>query len=228
LLILVASQRPDQAVVELNWTARSVLATVFFLYCWLQLISTQRGTPPTVFEKAYPDRGSNVRPKLSRAGYPLLAAAVLPQLQLLPSEPTYLRVILSCAIPLAAWLAFADALPWPSDAGASKQREVSIACSGADAKDFPDPTAAAVIAARKSALRRTVYIALLIAAAYVGVGLWAALSPVHREAIALAGSYAAGVILLLSSLWQVARKPAEQAEKFRERTTRQATPASTE
>jgi hypothetical protein len=216
LLILIASQRPNQALVDLNWTARSVLATIFFLYCWLQLTATQRNTPPTVFERAYPDRGSGNWPKFSRLGYPLFAAGVLLQLQLVPSESPFFRFVFSCAVPLVAWLAFVIALPWPSAKGAEKQLEVAIACSGAIDKDFPSPKEGAV-AKRKKELRGSVYIAGLITAAYVAVGLWAARSPIHRETVALGACYASGLILLLSSLWQVARKPVKPAEEFQER-----------
>jgi hypothetical protein len=216
LLILIASQRPTTMPVNLNWTVKSILATIFFLYCWLQLISTQRGTPPTVFDRAYPTMPGRWS-KCCRIAYPLLMAAEASEVFLMGSLPYRARVLLACGLPLVAWTAFRKALPWHSEVAQTARDEVVKKILGSNVVNLPSPPTEHQLQARKQALRRTARLAAILATAYASIGLWAALSSAHREAIGLSSGYAAGIVLLMSSLWQVSRKPSEQAEKFRQR-----------
>lgn len=217
LLILMASQHRNAASVDLNWTARAILATVFFFYCWLQLVFSQRGTPPTVFTRTYPAAGPGALPKLCRIVYPALAAGALPALLLATSLPYPYRMLAPCAVTYLAWLAFCEALPWPSERGRQKEREMATRLLGNAAAGLPQPPTDNRIAETEARLRRTALRAGVIAAGYLGTDLLAALWISHREVIGLAGAYAAGIVLLVSSFWQVAGKPREQVREFERR-----------
>jgi uncharacterized integral membrane protein len=217
ILILIASQHRNVASVDLNWTARAILATIFFFYCWLQLVFSQRGTPPTVFTRTFPSASPGPLPKLCRLIYPALAAGGLPALLLATSLPYPYRLLVPCALTYTAWLAFCEALPWPSERGRQKEREMATRLLGNTAAGLPPPPADKRIAEIEARLRRTALRAGLIAAMYLGIDLLAALWVSHREVIGLAGAYAAGIVLLVSSFWQVAGKPREQVKEFERR-----------
>ena len=95
---------------KLNWTIRLILSAVFFTYYLLQVLATQRSEPPTVLDIAYQD--VRVLPLQTwRNLYAVLTALVTPQLLLLPSEPSQLRLVLAVAVPVLGWLALYLALP---------------------------------------------------------------------------------------------------------------------
>jgi hypothetical protein len=224
ILILVAAERQDPKVnapLTTNLTVRLVLAAAFFGYCVLQLLAGQR-KPPTVLDNAYPAHRLHVSVPAWGRLYVLVAALVAPQLLLLPSEPPVLRLVLGIGLPVLAWLVLGLALPWYSKSAEAEQRAVAVRLQRGDQVLLPDPTSSLEIRQQNSRIRRSWLAAGGFALAFAVYGALVAQWSAHRELLALCGAYAAGLLLVISTIWQIGRNTARRADKFRQEVEDQA------
>lgn len=211
LKIANSSTASAVAPLKLNWTIRLILSAVFFTYYLLQVLGTQRSQPPTVLDIAYQD--VRVLPLQTwRNLYAVLTALVTPQLLLLPSEPARLRLVLAIGVPVLSWLALYLALPWPSS---RVERELETAAKQDLAQYASELPASRPGAGDRARLRRHLIAAGVAAACYLTAGVVAALAPSFREIIGLAATYGAGLLLLVTSIWQIGRSPIARADRYR-------------
>lgn len=216
ILILVAAERQDPKVnapLTTNLTVRLVLAAAFFGYCWLQLLAGQR-KPPTVLDNAYPARRLHVSVPSWGRWYVLVASLVAPHLLLLPSEPPVLRIGLAIGLPVLAWLVLGLALPWYSQRTETEQRAVAARVQSGDQVLLPTPTSPAEIQQQKTRIRRSWLTAGVFAVGYAAFGVFAAQSSAHRELLGLSGAYATGLLLVISTIWQIGRGARRRADEF--------------
>jgi hypothetical protein len=218
ILILVAAERQDPKVnapLTTNLTVRLVLAAAFFGYCVLQLLAGQR-KPPTVLDNAYPAYKLRVSVPTWGRWYVLVASSVAPQLLLLPSEPPVLRWVLAIGLPALAWLLLGLALPWYSRTAETEQRAVAVQLQQGDQVLLPDPTTQREIRRNNARIRRSWLAAGGFALVHAGYGVLVAQWSAHRELLALCGAYAAGLLLVVSTIWQIGRNTARRADNFRQ------------
>ncbi|HEX8094914.1 hypothetical protein [Jatrophihabitans sp.] len=221
LILLAAGRQQSGSPLTLNLTARAILAAVLFGYSMLQLVGTQRNAPPTVLDTAYPARRWRIPAPWWNRLYAVLTSLVAPELILLPSVPERIRMPLAIAAPLAAWLALGLALPWRTTAVEQERRRVAEGLLGKFAAELPPMKTSG-----NRALRSWL-IALGVAVLYGAVGILAVRAPRYQEVLGLSGAYAAGVVLLLGGVWQIARRQARRAEKFRKEAEQAVTSAGT-
>jgi hypothetical protein len=224
ILILIAAARlpvnpasgTGSPPLSLNITVRAILAAVFFGYCALQLLATQRGEPPTVLELAYPAHQGHVSASRWRMVYVTVGALVVPQLLLLPTEPRVARVVLAVALPVLAWLILGLALPWYSKSEEDDQRAAARVLMPDPAIALPEATSRELARQHNAVVRRSWLAAGAIAACYAALGVVAAELSRYREILGLAGAYAAGLLLAASAVWQLGRKSARSVQQFRQ------------
>jgi hypothetical protein len=227
-LILIAAERdaksgatnPGPLTLDLNLTVQAILAAIFFGYCVLQLLATQRSRPPTVLEIAYPPRQLHISVRVWSGVYVTVASLVTPQLLLLSSEPKAVGVVLVIAVPILAWLALGLALPWYSKQAEQDQRAVAVKLLR-DSELLPKPALPAEtppdkIREHNTRVRRSWLIVGAIAGGYAVLGVIAATSSAYREVLGLAGAYAFGLLLAVSAIWQLGRKATVQARLFQQ------------
>jgi hypothetical protein len=218
ILILVAAERQDPKVnapLTTNLTVRLVLAAAFFGYCVLQLLAGQR-KPPTVLDNAYPAHRLRVSVPAWGRLYVLVASLVAPQLLLLPSEPPVPRLVLAIGLPALAWLVLGLGLPWYSQSSETEQRAVAERLQRGDQVLLPDPTSDREIQQQNSRIRRSWLAAGGFALAFAAYGVLVAQWSAHRELLALCGAYAAGLLLVVSTIWQIGRNTTHRANEFRQ------------
>jgi len=223
ILILVAASRqpPNPASgtlpppLTLNLTVRAILAGIFFGYCVLQLLATQRDKPPTVIERAYPARRFGVPVPFWRGCYVLVGSLIVPELLLLPSESAPWRMVLALATPGLAWLVLGLALPRYSESEEADQRTAAQAVMDPQIA-LPAKASAEDQRKRNAAVRKAWLAALVIAGCYAALGAVAAGSTGHRELLGLIGAYAAGLLFAASAIWQLTRKNRRLVKEFRQ------------
>lgn len=211
LILIAAGRQQSGSPLTLNLTTRAILAAVLFGYCMLQLVGTQRNAPPTVLDIAYPGRRWRIpAPWWSRL-YAVLASLVAPDLILLPSVPERMRLLLAIAAPLAALITLGLALSCHTTAVEQERRRVAAGLLGTFAAELP-PIGTKPDTGR---LWRSWLVALGVAVLYGAVGLLAVRAPRYQEVLGLSGAYAAGVVLLLGGIWQIARRQSRRKKDFR-------------
>lgn len=233
LILVAASRQPPNpasgtvpAPLTLNVIVRSILAAIFFGYCVLQLLATQRDRPPTVLERAYPARRAGLPVPIWRGCYVLVGSLVVPELLLMPSESPAVRMILAIATPAVAWLVLGLALPRFSKTEEDQQRSAAEAVTYSRIS-LPPATSDEESKKRNAAMLRAWLAAFVIAACYAALGWVAAVSTAHRELLGLAGAYAAGLLFAASAVWQLTRKNRRLVDEFRQTVIdAQAKPAS--
>jgi hypothetical protein len=222
LILVAASRQPSNPAsgtipqpLTLDITARAILAAIFFGYCVLQLLATQRGKPPTVIERAYPARRLGIPVPFWRGLYVLFGSLVVPELLLLPSESPTVRMVLAIATPGLAWLVLGLALPRYSETEENDQRAAAQAVMDPQIS-LPSKTSAEDRKKRNTAMLRAWLAAFVIAACYAALGGVAAWSTAHRELLGLIGAYAAGLLFAASAVWQVSHKNRRLVKEFRQ------------